>query len=89
MSFLSHDIEKVILKMYVHFSHSAVRRAEFFLLLIDGDFHEIKRHMGTRWLSLLPCIDTLLINYFPLPVHQGLGWRPISSLVVSYIARWG
>lgn len=31
MSFLSHDIEKVILKMYVHFSHSAVRRgAEFF-----------------------------------------------------------
>lgn len=81
MSFLSDDIEKVILKMYVHFSHSAVRRgAEFFIALVDGDFPEIKRHVGTRWLFLLPCIDTLLINYCPFPVHQGLLWRPISSL---------
>lgn len=68
MSFLSHDIENVILKMYAHFSHSAVRREELkkFVASIDGDFHEIKRHVGTRWLSLLPCIDTLLLNWSPI-----------------------
>lgn len=68
MSVLSHDIENVILKIYAHFSHSAVRREELkkFVASVDGDFHEIKRHVGTRWLSLLPCIDTLLLNWSPI-----------------------
>lgn len=74
MSFLSYDIENVILKIYAHFSHSAVRREELkrFIESVDGDFHEVKRHVGTRWLSLLPCIDTLLLN-----------WSPIRSYFVS------
>ncbi|RVE40922.1 hypothetical protein evm_014426 [Chilo suppressalis] len=68
MNFLSYDIENVILKIYAHFSHSAVRREELkkFVASVDGDFHEIKRHVGTRWLSLLPCIDTLLLNWSPI-----------------------
>lgn len=74
MGFLSYDIENVILKIYAHFSHSAVRREELkrFIASVDGDFHEVKRHVGTRWLSLLPCIDTLLLN-----------WSPIRSYFVS------
>lgn len=71
MSFLSHDIENIILKIYAHFSHSAVRREELkqFVASVDGDFHEIKRHVGTRWLSLLPCIDTLLLNWSPIRAY--------------------
>lgn len=74
MNFLSYDIENVILKIYSHFSHSAVRREELkkFIDMVDGDFHELKRHVGTRWLSLLPCIDTILLN-----------WKAIKNYFVS------
>lgn len=74
MNFLSYDIENVILKIYSHFSHSAVRREELkkFIDMVDGDFYELKRHVGTRWLSLLPCIDTILLN-----------WKAIKNYFVS------
>lgn len=74
MNFLSYDIENIILKIYAHFSHSAVRREELkkFIESVYGDFHELKRHVGTRWLSLLPCIDTILLN-----------WRAIRNYFVS------
>jgi len=50
MGFLSYDIENMILKIYAHFSHSSVRREELkrFITSVDGDFHEVKRHVGTR-----------------------------------------
>ncbi|XP_061727678.1 uncharacterized protein LOC133532840 [Cydia pomonella] len=65
MDFLSYDVENVILKIYSHFAHSAVRREELKKIVeaVDGNFHELKRHVGTRWLSLLPCVDTVLINW--------------------------
>lgn len=68
MNFLSHDVENVILKIYSHFSVSACRREELkkFVAIVEGDFHEIKRHIRTRWLSLLPCIDTILLNWNPI-----------------------
>lgn len=66
MSFLSRDIENVILKIYAHFS--AVRREELkkFVASVDKNFHDIRRHVGTRWLSVLSCIDTLLLNWSPI-----------------------
>ncbi|XP_063384718.1 uncharacterized protein LOC134670827 [Cydia fagiglandana] len=68
MDFLSYDIENVILKIYSHFAHSAVRREDLkkFVEAADGNFHELKRHVGTRWLSLLPCVDTVLKNWAPI-----------------------
>lgn len=65
MSFLDYDVENVILKIYSHFSVSACRREELkkFVAIVEGDFHELKRHIGTRWLSLLPFIDTILLNW--------------------------
>lgn len=30
-----------------------------------GDFRELNRHVGTRWLSLLHCIGTALLNWKP------------------------
>ena len=76
MQFLDHDVENVILKIYSHFSVSAVRREELkkFVKMVEGDFHEFKRHVGTRWLSLLPCIDTILLNWEPIHNYfQSLG----------------
>lgn len=68
MGYLIFDIENIILKIYSHFSVSACRREELkkFVSMVDGEFHEIKRHIGTRWLSLLPAIDTLLLNWAPI-----------------------
>ncbi|XP_026744936.1 uncharacterized protein LOC113506291, partial [Trichoplusia ni] len=68
MNCLNYDIENIILKIYSHFSVSACRREELkrFVALAEGEFHEIKRHIGTRWLSLLPAIDTILLNWIPI-----------------------
>ncbi|KAK5647840.1 hypothetical protein RI129_002732 [Pyrocoelia pectoralis] len=68
MSCLNYDIENIILKIYSHFSVSACRREELktFVALAEGEFHEIKRHIRTRWLSLLPAIDTILLNWTPI-----------------------
>lgn len=68
MGYLICDIENIVLKIYSHFSVSACRRDELkkFVSMVDGEFHEIKRHIGTRWLSLLPAIDTLLLNWEPI-----------------------
>lgn len=56
------DVENLILKIYAHFSISAKRREELkdFHNFVDNDYHEIIRHVTTRWLSLLPCIDRIL-----------------------------
>lgn len=68
MNCLNYDIENIILKIYSHFSVSACRREELkrFVAVAEGEFHEIKRHIGTRWLSLLPAIDTILLNWTPI-----------------------
>lgn len=68
MNFLRVDVENIILKIYSHFSMSATRREELkqFVAAVDGEWHELKRHVGTRWLSLLPCVDNILINCQPI-----------------------
>lgn len=68
MGFLTYDVENVILKIYSHFSVSACRREELkkFVAIAEGEFHELKRHIGTRWLSLLPSIDIILLNWHPI-----------------------
>ncbi|XP_047201966.1 uncharacterized protein LOC124855884 [Girardinichthys multiradiatus] len=65
---LSVDVENVVLKVYSFFSTSAKRReslknvSEF----CEVEFHEILRHVVTRWLSLNPAITRLLQNWVPL-----------------------
>ncbi|XP_047517164.1 uncharacterized protein LOC125057485 [Pieris napi] len=68
MGYLICDIENIVLKIYSHFSVSACRRDDLkkIVTMVDGEFHEIKRHIGTRWLSLLPAVDTLLLNWEPI-----------------------
>lgn len=59
------DIEGVILKFYSHFSVSAKRRDELkeFHNFVDIEFGELLRHVVTRWLSLLPCINRVLKSW--------------------------
>lgn len=74
MNFFRIDVENIILKIYSHFSVSAVRREELkkFVAAVEGEWHELKRHVGTRWLSLLPCVDNILLN-----------WKPLSDYFIS------
>jgi len=65
MDYLDIDVENLILKMYSHFSISAKRRETLkeFHTFVEIEWKELIRHVGTRWLSLLPCVDRILHNY--------------------------
>ncbi|CAL9686817.1 unnamed protein product [Knipowitschia caucasica] len=65
---LSVDVENIVLKVYSFFSNSAKRRESLkeFCEFCDVEFHEILRHVVTRWLSLNPAITRLLQNWVPL-----------------------
>uniref|UniRef100_A0A671TRE5 DUF4371 domain-containing protein n=1 Tax=Sparus aurata TaxID=8175 RepID=A0A671TRE5_SPAAU len=65
---LSVDVENIVLKIYSFFSTSAKRRESLkeFCEFCDVEFHEILRHVATRWLSLNPAITRLLQNWVPL-----------------------
>lgn len=65
---LSVDIENVVLKVYSFFSISAKRRESLkeFCAFCDVEFHEVMRHVVTRWLSLNPAISRLLQNWTAL-----------------------
>lgn len=65
---LSVDVENIVLKVFGFFSLSAKRRESLkeFCEFCDVEFHEILRHVVTRWLSLNPAITRLLQNWVPL-----------------------
>ena len=66
------DVETVVTAVYSHFSISANRRVELqdFFKFVDLEYHDMLRHVSTRWLSLGPAIARLLqswpalISYF-------------------------
>lgn len=69
---LNCDVETIITSVYSHFSVSAVRREELqeFFTFVDLEYHELMRHVATRWLSLGPAINRMLqcwpavVSYF-------------------------
>ena len=68
---LNVDIENIVLKIYSHFSMSAKRRETLkeFHIFVETEFHEILRHVPTRWLSLHPCIERILLSWKALSSH--------------------
>jgi len=66
------DVETIVRAVYSHFSISANRRVELkeFFEFVDVEYHDLLRHVTTRWLSLGPAIKRLLqswpalISYF-------------------------
>lgn len=65
---LSFDIENVVLKVFAEFSNSAKKREELksFFEFCESEFHEVLRHVPTRWLSLFKAVERLLLNWIPL-----------------------
>jgi len=66
------DIENIVLKIYGHFSVSAKRRDNLkeFHDFVKTEFKEILRHVPTRWLSLQPCIERILLSWKALLCKQ-------------------
>lgn len=62
------DVESIVTAVYGHFSISANRRVELqgFFEFCDMEFQEIIRHVNTRWLSLGPAIERLLLSWKPI-----------------------
>ena len=75
---LNVDIENIVLKIYSHFSMSAKRRETLkqFHIFVETEFHEILRHVPTRWLSLHACIGRILLS-----------WKALSSYFLSRPAK--
>lgn len=65
---LDYDIENLVLKLYSHFSISAKRRESLkdCFEFNESQYQELLRHVTTRWLSLLPCIERILKSWQPL-----------------------
>jgi hypothetical protein len=62
------DVETIVTAVYSHFSISANRRVELqdFFNFLDLEYHDMLRHVSTRWLSLGPAIDRLLQSWSAL-----------------------
>jgi hypothetical protein len=75
---LDFDIENFVLKTFGHFSVSAKRRNSLKEIheFCDNEFQEILRHIPTRWLSLLPCIDRILRS-----------WEPLSKYFIERVSK--
>jgi hypothetical protein len=57
-----------VLKVFAHFSNSATRRENLqeCFDFCQSEFHEVLRHVPTRWLSLFKAVERLLLNWEPL-----------------------
>ena len=57
------DVESFVIKTYNSFVSSAKKSEVFrdFCNFLDMEYKELLRHVPTRWLSLLPAIDRLLL----------------------------
>lgn len=62
---LQFDVESLVLKVYSEFSAFAKRTAQLkeFFDFAHLEYKSILRHVPTRWLSLLPALDRLLLNW--------------------------
>ena len=68
---LSFDIENLVLKVFSEFSNSAKKREELkeCFEFCESEFHEVIRHVPTRWLSLFKAVDRLLLSWKPLKAY--------------------
>lgn len=62
------DIENIMFKVYYHFNIFTVRTEKLkeFCNFIGCEFKMVLSHSKTRWLSLSPCVDRMLLTFEPL-----------------------
>ena len=65
MKTMSFDVETLVLKIYSEFSSSAKNSANLssFFDFVEMEYHDVLRHVPTRWLSLLPAIERVLHSW--------------------------
>ena len=59
------DAEDVVVKLYYWFKNSAARREDFRTVQLDLDLDELAflRHVPSRWLTLLPAVLRIIIQW--------------------------
>ena len=62
---ISVDVGNLAVCLYGFFKHSVIRREQFAyeLIEIDEDHPTFLRHVGSRWLTLEPCLERIDTNY--------------------------
>jgi hypothetical protein len=68
---LSFDVEDVVLKVFAEFSNAALRRENLkeCFDFCQAEFHDVIRHVPTRWLSLFKAVKRLLLSWQPLKAY--------------------
>ena len=73
---LSFDVENLVLKVFAEFSNSVKKRESLkeCFEFCEAEFHEVIRHVPTRWLTLFKAVERLLKSWRPLKAYfLGLG----------------
>lgn len=65
MKTMSFDMETLVLKIYSEFSSSAKNATNLasFFEFVEMEYHDVLRHVPTRWLSLLPAVERVLHSW--------------------------
>lgn len=68
---LSFDVENLVLKVFNEFSSSAknVTELKSCFEFVHQEYHNVLRHVPTRWLSLFAAVDRLLLNWESIKVY--------------------
>lgn len=80
----SFDLESFVIKCYNSFSSSSKKSDDLneFYEFLDMEYRELLRHVPTRWLSLMPAIDRLLLCWPALKSYfQSQGEDDVADLI--------
>jgi hypothetical protein len=87
---LSLDIENLVIKVYNHFSTSAIKSnaLKSCFEYTENEYKTILRHVPTRWLSLFKAIDRLIVDLEGIKSYfLGVGEENCPQIITEFI--WG
>lgn len=86
---LSVDVENLVLKVFAEFSNSAKKREELkeCFEFCGAEFHEVVRHVPTRWLSLFKAVERMLKSWRPLKAYfLALGTEDCPAAIWKFLS---
>ncbi len=82
------DIENLVFKIYSHFfiSTKRVESLKSCYEFTDNEYEVMKRHIPTRWLSLLPAVHRIIDHIIPLKDYFiGLGTDDCPQVINDFV----